>query len=71
MYVDDRGFGWEDNEGIMLEVLESFAYNILGIENKLWFFPNIVRKIINGEEINHADIQSLKLHIEYWRDRQV
>jgi hypothetical protein len=68
MYVDDRAFGWKNDDGIMLDVLESVAYDILGIEDKMWFFPKIIRKIINEEEIDRADIESLRLHVEYWRD---
>lgn len=70
MYVDDRAFGWEERDDIMIRVLEYAAYNILGVPDRIWFFSRICTPILRGEEIAEDDTERFRKFISKWKQRQ-
>lgn len=59
MFVDDRGFGFNcDNSEVMLDVLNEFLCDIIGIDEHM--SCNIITTIIDGEP--------LKYYINYIKD---
>lgn len=63
MYVDDKAFGWKDTDTVMLEVLESFLLDVVGV-NK-WLVDRTIKQISMGKEV--CEIDKLKDSVHRWR----
>jgi len=50
MYVDDKGFGWEDRDDILLDVLVSFLHKCMGYDK--YMLAELKCKIIRHEEVD-------------------
>jgi uncharacterized protein (DUF427 family) len=66
MYVDDRAFGWEESDSIMLDILESILLDILGVCYEL--SDTVWMAIYNHTEIKEVYINDLKQYVEHWKD---
>lgn len=51
MYVDDRGFGWRNTEGIMVDVMHDFLTNIMGMPTDVAW---VIRGYIQTDRIECA-----------------
>lgn len=64
MFVDDRGFGWNEDKDVMINVLGAFISNILGCPD------DVVRGICNdiaaNRVVNMVDMQYVKDAIANW-----
>lgn len=64
MFVDDRGFGWEDKPAIMLNVLDEFLTEILGVPKSVTI--RIVLSVAVGDSIDDKDMQFINNAISNW-----
>lgn len=58
MYVDDRAYGWYENEEVLLDVLSAFMFKVMKIPAHIVI--DVVNIIRNGGEV---DVQSIRAFI--------
>lgn len=64
LYVDDRGYGWQDEPNVMLKVLEHILIQILDLPGRL-VIPLVER--VGRNEVTFTDIEQYKTYVkEYW-----
>lgn len=64
MYVDDRAYGWQDHEFVLLHVLEDFLSNILDVG--YFTCTNIYVALTNGKEVPEDDINTVRAIVNDW-----
>lgn len=64
MYVDDRAFGWYDDDDILLEVLRSFLVKVCGVDEEL--ASQAVADITIFKEVNKDVKRKISEHIHRW-----
>lgn len=64
LYVDDRAFGWQDNDYIMAEVLVHVLTKVIGIEFECAI--NVRNDLLNGRQISLKN--RLKNLVSTWRN---
>jgi hypothetical protein len=66
MYVDDRAFGWEECDDIMLEVMAKFLIDIVGADAII--VDTSVDQLRDGYNVERRILDELKYAVEHWKD---
>lgn len=69
MYIDDRGFGWNECDNIMLIVLDKFLIDVIGVHEGV--SENIIYRIRKGEEVPHDVAEIVRERIRNWNKNDI